>query len=190
MATSNPIEPEPVKNNLQRVRTGIDYTSKIQPLVSVCKKDNGNVEPIWLSCVALDDKTGDIYILDCLNNCVKVFDSTARYIFKFGDSNGEGKMSSPNCLVTCRFRILITHNHGILNYTLDGKYISRICKQGNGELEFNCPWGIAINESNDDIHICDYFNHQVQILSQDFQYKSQFGTFTFPLDVKLSKEYV
>ncbi|KAI6660176.1 PEP-CTERM domain protein [Oopsacas minuta] len=157
MATSNPIEPEPVKNNLQRVRTGIDYTSKIQPLVSVCKKDNGNAELKWLSCVALDDKTGDIYVLDCYNLCVKVFDSTANYMFKFGDRRGEGKI---------------------------------IGKQGKGKLEFNYPWGIAINESNNDIYICDSINNRVQILSQDFQFKSQFGSFKYPHDVKLSNEYI
>ncbi|KAI6660180.1 PEP-CTERM domain protein [Oopsacas minuta] len=143
MATSNPIEPEPVEDNLGRVRTGIDYSSKIQPLMSVCKKENGNDELKWPQGVTVDDKTGDIYMADCFNDCVKVFDSTARI----------------------------------------GKY-------GNGELEFKYPKAIAINESNDDIYICDYFNKRVQILSQDFQFKSQFGSLKRPLDVKLSKEYI
>ncbi|KAI6657059.1 RING finger protein nhl-1-like [Oopsacas minuta] len=99
-------------------------------------------------------------------------------------------MYHPRSLVICRSRILITHNHGILNYSLDGEYISRIGKQGKGKLEFNCPWGIAINESNDDIYICDYSNNRIQILSKDFQFKSQFGSFKYPHDVKLSKEYI
>ncbi|KAI6648817.1 PEP-CTERM domain protein [Oopsacas minuta] len=117
MATANHIESEPVEDNLQRVRTGIDYSSKIQPLVSVCKKENGK------------DKLKFLLVL-------------------------------------------------------------QIGKQGIGELEFNYPWGIAINESNDDIYICDYSNNRVQILSQDFLFKSQIGSFTRPRDVKLSKEYI
>ncbi|KAI6660166.1 hypothetical protein LOD99_10507 [Oopsacas minuta] len=190
MATSNPIGLESVEDNLERVRTGIDYSSKIQPLVSICKGGNGNEELKYPNCVAVDDITGDIYILDSFDDCVKVFDSTAKYMFKFGDSTGEGNMTYPRRLVICRSRILITHYHGILNYNLDGELISRIGKQGNGELEFGIPWGMAINESNDDIYICDYHNNRVQILSQDFKYKSQLSSFKYPSDVKLSNEYI
>ncbi|KAI6659471.1 PEP-CTERM domain protein [Oopsacas minuta] len=190
MATSNPIGLGPVEDNLERMRTGIDYKSKIQPLVSICKEGNGNDELKRPQGVTVDDTTGDIYIADCINNCVKVFDSTAKYMFKFGDSTGEGKMSYPRSLVICRGTILITHDHCILNYALDGEYISRIGKQGNGELEFHYPRGIAINESNDDIYICDSNNNRVQILSPDFKYKSHFGSFEYPCDVKLFKEYI
>ncbi|KAI6657060.1 PEP-CTERM domain protein [Oopsacas minuta] len=190
MATSNPIGLEPVEDSLKRVRTGIDYKSKIQPLVRICKGGNRIDDLEWPRCVTVDNKTGDIYIADCFNNCVKVFDSTAKYMFKFGDSTGEGKMSYPISLAICRSRILITHNHSILKYTLDGEYISRFGKQGQGELEFKYPLGIEINESNDDIYICDSNNNRVQILSQDFKYKSQFGSFEYPSDVKHSKEYI
>ncbi|KAI6657318.1 hypothetical protein LOD99_66 [Oopsacas minuta] len=190
MATSNPIGLEPVEDNLERVRTGIDYSSKIQPLVSASKRENGKEELKWLQGVTVDDKTGDIYIADCFNDCVKVFDSTAKYMFKFGDRRGEVNMSNPKSFVIYKSRILITHNHGILNYTLDGEFLSRIGKYGKGKLEFKYPEGIAINESNDDIYICDYFNKRVQILSQDFQFKSLLGLFKCPRDVKFSQEYI
>ncbi|KAI6661323.1 PEP-CTERM sorting domain-containing protein [Oopsacas minuta] len=136
MATAIAIETETVK-------TGIDYTSKIQPLVSASKRGRGSDKPIYPNCVTVDKMTGNLYIADYLNDFVKVFDSTAR-----------------------------------------------IGKQGKGELEFNYPYGIAVNESNDDIYICDYFNNRVQILSKDFQFKSLFGSFTHPGDVKLSNEYI
>ncbi|KAI6659472.1 PEP-CTERM domain protein [Oopsacas minuta] len=190
MDTDNPIEPQPVENNFERVRNEIDYTRKIQPLLCAGKKRKGNDELTYPLCVTVDKMTGYIYIVDCLNDCVKVFDSTARYIFKFGDNRGEGKMSRPRSLVICRSRILITHQHHILNYNLDGEYISRIGKQGKEELEFNYPKGIAINESNDDIYICDSDNNRVQILSKDFQFKSLLGSFTLPRNVELSKDYI
>ncbi|KAI6657061.1 PEP-CTERM domain protein [Oopsacas minuta] len=183
MATAITIETE-------RGKTGIDYTSKIQPLVCSTKRGKGNDKLDCPCGVTVDKMTGNIYIADGSNNCVKVFDSSAQYTFKFGDSNGEGKMSYPRSLVICRSRILITHNHGILNYSLDGEFISIIGMHGNGELEFNCPWGITINESNHDIYICDSLNNRIQILSQNFLFESQFGSLTFPIDVKLSKEYI
>ncbi|KAI6657057.1 CRE-NHL-1 protein [Oopsacas minuta] len=183
MATAITIETE-------RGKTGIDYTSKIQPLVCSTKRGDGNGELNCSFCITVDKMTGNIYLTDCPKNCVKVFDSTAKYIFEFGDSNGEGKMSYPRSLAICRSRILITHHHGILNYNLDGEFISRIGMHGNGELEFNCPWGIAINESSDDIYICDYVNDRIQILLKDFQFKSQIGSFNHPYDVKLSQEFI
>ncbi|KAI6657333.1 hypothetical protein LOD99_81 [Oopsacas minuta] len=174
----------------EKVKTGIDYTRKIQPLVCASKREEGNDELYCPFCVAVDKMTGNIYIADVYNYCVKVFDSTAKYMFKFGDIGREGKISHPSSLVIYKSRILITHSHSILKYNLDGEFISRIGKQGKGELEFIFPKGIAINESNDDIYICDCSNCRVQILSKDFQFKSQFGPFEYPRDVKLSKEYI
>ena len=171
----------------------IDYKSKKQPLVSVCENGKG-LEQLDLPLgIAVDNKTGKFYIADQHNNCVKVFDKTAKYLFKFGDNEGEGKMYQPISMAICGDIILISHlSHCIFNYQLNGKFISRIGKQGEGELEFDIPFGLTINESNGDIYICDYNNNRIQILTLDFSFKSQFGKDTLqePLDVKLSKEYI
>ena len=143
--------------------------------------------------VRVDNKSGNIYISDCSNNCVKVFDSTGKYLFKFGDKEGEGKMYLPQGVAICGDRILITQdNHCILNYQLNGEFISRIGRKGKGELEFNDTCGLTIDDSNGDIYICDYFNKRLQILSKEFSFKSQFwkDTLKCPRDVKLSKEYI
>ena len=176
-----------------KVRSGIDYKSKKQPLVSVCEKGKGMEQLNYPLGITVDNKTGNIYIADQYNNCVKVFDSTGRYLFKFGDNEGEGKILSPCGVAICGDRVIISHfNHCILNYQLNGKFISRIGRQGKGELEFDCPFGLTINESNGDIYICDCSNNRIQILNQDFSFKSQFGKDILhgPLDVKLSKEYI
>ena len=92
-------------NNLGKlveiVRSGIDYKSKKQPLVSVCEKGNGMGQ---LNCprgVTVDNHTGNIYIADQYNYCVKVFDRTGKYFFKFGDNEDEGKMDSPLSVAIC-----------------------------------------------------------------------------------------
>ena len=176
-----------------KVRSGIDYKSKKQPLVSVCEKGKGMEQ---LNCprdVAVENEIGNIYIADTENNCVKVFDSIGKYLFKFGDNEDEGKMDWPLSLAICGDRILISQcDHCILNYQLNGKFISKIGKCGKGELEFNCPFGLTIDESNGNIYVGDYSNNRIQILSQDFRFISQFGKdiLKFPRDVKLSKEYI
>ena len=49
-----------------------------------------------------------------------------------------------------------------------------------------CPHlGLIFDELNGDIYICDYYNKRIQILSEEFSFKSQFGkdTLKYPRDV-------
>ena len=178
---------------VERVRSGIDYKSKKQPLLSVFQSGNGMEQLNSPLGVTVDNETGNIYIADHDNSCVKVFDSTGKYLFKFGDNEGEGKMYYPRGLAIYEDRILITQgNNYILNYQLNGKFVSTIGRHGRGELEFINLFSLTIDESNGNIYICDYNNNRIQILNNDLSFKSQFGkdTLKYPRDVKLSKEYI
>ena len=192
-----------VLNNLgklvEKVRSGIDYKSKKQPLVSVCEKGNGMEQLNDPFGVTVDNNTGNIYIADCFNHCVKVFDSTGRYLFKFGDNAGKGKMWYPRGEAICGDRIIVSHgnnvsqvNHSILLYKLNGQFVSNIGTSGIGEKEFNFHTSLTIDESNGDIYVCDSENNRIQILNKEFSFKSQFGkdTLKTPRDAKLSKEYI
>ena len=110
-------------------------------------------------------------------------------MFKIGNNESEGKMQYPRDVAICGDIVLISHFQ--LNQ-LNGKFISKIGSLGQSELEFDCPCGLTINESNGDIYICDCFNNRIQILNVNFSFKSQFGkdTLKSPRDVKLSKEYI
>ena len=70
-------------NNLgklvEKVRSGINYKSKKQPLVSVCERGKGIEQLNYPLGVTVDDETGIIFIADQFNDCVKVFDSTGKY---------------------------------------------------------------------------------------------------------------
>ena len=54
-------------NLVEKVRSGIDYKSKKQPLVSVCEKGNGMGELYLPRGVTVDSKIGNIYIADTNN---------------------------------------------------------------------------------------------------------------------------
>ena len=178
---------------VEKVRSGIDYKSKKQPLLSVCERGKGMEQLNNPHGVTVDNRTENIYIADQHNHCVKVFDSTGKYLFKFGDNEGEGKMYYPTGVAIYEDRILITQsNNCILNYQLNGKFVSRIGRQGRRELEFINLFSLTIDESNGEIYICDFNNNRIQILNGDLSFKSQFGkdTLKYPHDVKLSKEYI
>ena len=106
--------------------------------------------------------------------------------------SGEGKMSCPKALLIRDNTVFVSHNHCILVYQLDGNFVSRIGSEGSGELQFNRPRGLSIGESNDDIYVCDGSNNRIQIISENLQYKSQFGKYTlrYPRDVKLYKDNI
>ena len=176
----------------------IDYTSKTQSIISVCDKGTDNEQLNYPYGVTVDHNTGNIYVADCLNHCVKVFDNTAKYLYKFGDGKGEGRLYYPRGLLIRANKVFVSQNnrvsnsHFILVYQLDGKFVSRIGSAGSGELQFNCPLGLSTDESNDDIYICDYNNHRIQIISENLQYKSEFGkdTLRYPSDVKLTQQHI
>ena len=171
----------------------IDYKSKTQSIISVCDRSTGDEQLNWPYGVTVDHNTGNIYVAVYSNNCVKVFDNSVKFVFKFGDKAGEGKMYGPKGIVICRNTVLVSHySHCILAYQLDGKFISRIGSRGSGELQFYNPWGLLTDEYNNDIYICDCYNHRIQIISENFQYKSQFGKDILhsPRDVKLYKDNI
>ncbi|KAI6647848.1 hypothetical protein LOD99_8435 [Oopsacas minuta] len=183
MATANTLERIFLVNNM----------SRIQPIVSLCKRGDGLENLDRPSGVTNDNSTGDIYVADYGNNCVKVFDKNGKIIRKFGDEEGEGQMNGPIGLAICRDRILITQRSGcIWNYQVNGEFVSRIGKPGKGELEFYSPLGLTFDESNGEVYICDCHNNRIQILSSELTYKTQFGqdNLKSPLDVKLTKEFI
>ena len=170
----------------------IDYKSKTQSVISVCDEGTGNQQLKYPYGVTVDHNTGNIYVADTLNHCVKVFNNTAKYLLKFGDGKGEGKMSSPKGLLIRGNTVFVSHNHCILVYQLDGKFVSSIGSKGSGELRFNYPWGLSTDEYNNDIYICDYNDNRIQIISENLQFKSQFGKDTLhcPRDIKLYKDNI
>ena len=73
----------------------VDYKSKIQPVVSVCDFGTELYNLFGPYAVIVDNTTGNIFVADTGNNCVKVFDDSGKIMYKFGDVGGEGKMCVP-----------------------------------------------------------------------------------------------
>ena len=176
----------------------IDYKSKVHSVVSVCERGKGIDQLYYPLGVTVDNTTGMIYVADTENDCVKVFDNTGKYLSRIGDSTGKGKMDCPHSLAIYENRILISHGgygnnrSSILNYQLDGKFLSRIGRDGTADLQFRYPYGLTINQTNGDIYVCDNGNKRIQILSKDFKFISKFGedSLSEPRDIKLSKDYI
>ena len=179
--------------------TRIHYKSKVDSVVSIIKRGKGIDQLYYPEGVTVDTTTGMIYVVDWWKNCVKVFDNTGKYLSRIGDTKGDGKIDSPHSLAIYGNRILISQGYFswdktscILSYQLDGKFISRIGREGTADLKFRNPFGLTINQTNGDIYVCDKDNKRVQIISKDFRFISKFGedSLSEPRDIKLSKDYI
>ena len=176
----------------------IDYKSKVHSVVSVCERGMRIDQLYNPHGVTVDNTTGMIYVADNGNHCVKVFDNTGKYLSRIRDSTGDGKMYYPRSLAIYENRILISHGNdrnnsfSILNYQLDGKFLSRIGKHGTADLHFRFPYGLTINQANGDVYVCDSRNKRIQILSKHFKFISKFGedSLSDPRYIKLSNDYI
>ena len=63
----------------------VEYKSKVKPVVSVCYSGSGFDNMNGPKAVAVDNQTGNIFVADTNNNCVKVFDDSGKIIHKFGN---------------------------------------------------------------------------------------------------------
>ena len=170
----------------------VDYKDKVRPVVRVgCRGSSGGQfsNPFG---VVFDSKTNNIYVAEQSNNRVQVFDKDGKYLFKFGDMDGPGKMKSPLCIAIYKEKVFVTQLQGVLVFDLKGNFISQMGTTGSGEGQFNRPYGITVNENNGDIYVCDLSNKRIQIFSENYSFKSQFGkeTLQYPTDIQLSRDNI
>ena len=168
----------------------VQYTGKVRPVVSVGTRGNGRGEFQSPWGVVVEHKSENIYVAELSNNRVQVFDRQAKYLFEFGSD----KMKQPLCIVIYKDRVFVTQYGGgcLLVYKLNGEFIQQVGTPGNAEGQLNNPYGIAIHNTNGDIYICDFSNNRIQIFSNDYSYKSQFGLSILksPTDIQLTKDSI
>ena len=85
-------------------------------------------------------------------------------------------------------------SHSLINansltvYSTEGKYIQSFGKEGNKELEFRHPKGVAVSTVNNLIYICDCWNNHIQCLNLNLTFNSFIPKVNLPRDIKLTPE--
>ena len=137
--------------------------------------------------VAVDYQTGNIYVSDIHNNRVQVFDNNGRYLCKFED-----KINCPCSIAISENRVFVSQydSNCVSVHDLNGTIITLLGRIGGFPLD--CPVGIAINEMNGDIYVCDSNDYIIQMFCKDILLKSQFGQgiLEIPYDIKLTNEFI
>ena len=132
-------------------------------------------------------ENGLFYICDYSNNRVQVFDRMCRFLFMVSE-----KMHGPSGICILQETMYITQSKGCsLNiYSLQEEFLSTVGKEGDGELEFKEPRGIAASTKWRRIYICESGNNRVQCLNLDLSFNCFISDIFKAKDVKLTTKEI
>ena len=125
--------------------------------------------------------TGEIVVCEWGAHCVSVFDSSYRRLKSFGKTGPEERkliaplgvaISSDNTV----FVASGSPSHTVKKFTLEGQFIASVGTHSSGRLQFNTPWAIAYNGTNNKVYVCDTLNHRIAILNHDLTLHDSFGS--------------
>ena len=166
-----------------------DYKTKQLPTAYCCKRSSEQKSPGELShprSIAIHYKTGNIYIADSYNYRVQVFSCNGDYLFMFSQ-----KMNRPFGICISQNTVFVTQFLGncINMYELEGKLIKSVGSKGNGVAQFKYPHGLDVSDRNNNIYVCDCYNHRIQIFTEELKYHFMLGL-RRPRNVKVSRDRV
>ena len=172
-----------------RVREEPDYKEKGNPVMVAGKHRNNTSstpgEFCYPNSIAIDSETNNIYVCDGWNDRVQVFNESLEFLFTFSD-----KMNIPHGICINLNRVYITQYsaHSLTVYSTEGKCIESVGREGNKELKFSCPTGVAVSTAKNLIYICELGNNRIQCLTLNLSFNSFIPNVTYARDIKLTPE--
>ena len=143
-----------------------DYKSINKPIMTI----SGLNIPYY---VAVHD-SGDIFVANCGDHCVCVFDKNGRKKATVGSyGSGPGQLRSPTGIAISGDVMFVAENGGnrIQKLTVTGEFLMKFGTQGSGKGQLNHPWGMCLS-SNGNVYVTDFSNCRVQVFNPD-------GTFSY-----------
>ena len=167
-----------------------NYAAFQQPTVAVGKRGSAPGEFVSPGGVAIEAKSGRIYVADASNKRIQIFSQTGDYLNQFSHQH----LIMPWGILLHQDSIYVTdlNYQAIFLFKLsDLTMIKRVGKQGTGNEEFNQTRQLAISP-NQLLYVADEFNNRLQILSANlaFQGPLTHQTMTHPVDVKFSNNEI
>ncbi len=145
------------------------------------KKGSGNGELLNPEKVAIN-RAGDIYVADVGNNRIEQWEpvpSAPVYTSQFGNTGSESeKLDGPaGDAFDAHGDLWVTNiwNHRVEELSSAGVFMHSYGSAGTGDMDFEAPVGIAINQASGDIYVGDSKNNRVQELNEKGEFVAAFG---------------
>jgi DNA-binding beta-propeller fold protein YncE len=156
--------------------SGSAHAFKITPLKHLFDLEHGFLQPSDVE-VGKDHR---IYVLDGVNNQVKVFDEKGPFLFSFGSrGQAKGQFESPLGLSidsTGRVFVADTGNRRVQLFSAEGKAQSEFSITLKDAQHLCDPVDLALDEKRNRIYVVDNENHKVLLYSLDtFSFLESWG---------------
>lgn len=105
-----------------------------------------------------------------------VYDASYNHLQSFGHTEPEKqKLDAPRGLaISSDNTVFVAANHCVKKFTLDGQFIASAGSKGSGNLEFEAPFSVAYNSTNNKIYVCDTGNDCIVVLNHDLTFHDSF----------------
>ena len=125
------------------------------------------------SGIAVDPKSGNVYVMDLLFNRVQKFTADGKFLLEWNCRQGLGLTVDPE---TGDVWVAMWTKHQVHKYSPEGKLLLKLGdKKGSGPGEFFRPHDVSVDPRNGDVYVLDTYNERVQIFGRDGTYKREFG---------------
>ena len=142
----------------------------------------------------------NIYVMDGVNHCVKVFDKNGSFLFRFGSKGSKnGYFNSPlGICMDAQNRIYIADsgNHRVQVFSDKGIYLSSFDVKDPDAKKPSDPVDLAVDDKRKRIYVVDNDNHTILIYSlTDFSLVGSLGSegegmqqFKYPFLITVGKD--
>ncbi|MBM4126998.1 MAG: 6-bladed beta-propeller [Nitrospira sp.] len=135
--------------------------------------------PMYGLCI---DQQGALFVTDNGNNRIQKFDHAGNFIILWGNFGAANANFHNPTGIACDGKgdvwVVDTNNHRVQKF--DGKlggYLMKFGSRGNGEGQFNAPWGIAIDRVRGFVYVVDSANFRVQKFDMSGEFIMAWGSF-------------
>ena len=174
-----------------RIIGQLDYRKKGEPVVSAFKHSNYQSTEAGVFCcpyaLTIEANSKNIYVCDFGNNRVQVFSDSLEFIFDFSEN-----MHGPDgiCISENKVYVIQSASHCLNVYSIDGKLLQSVGKEGKTKLEFSIPMGVEVSTVNNLIYVCENANNRIQCLNLNLTFNSFILHIYGPKDIKLTQNEI
>ena len=138
--------------------------------------------------IVISPITGQVYIADAANNCVKVLNPDLTFSHSFGSKgSANGQFQSPiDIALDSQGLVYVTDsgNHRIQKFSPDGKFVGQF---GNRMFSYfgkvNMPAGITIDTAATGlVYVSERANHRISVFTSDGVFVRSFGSLGSNID--------
>lgn len=129
--------------------------------------------------IAVNSKTGRIYLVDGTGHKVAAFDLAGKHLFSFGKGGGgDGEFNRPSPItINHKGEVIVgdTINARVQVFDQDGTFLRKFGTRGDGSANFQIIKGVAV-DSDDNIYVTDGKANQLKVFSSKGDFLIKIGT--------------